>query len=118
MNLYLVDFENVNEQGLNGADDLNRSDRVVIYYGPQNKNISFGLHIMLQQSKACFEYVRTEKVARNYLDFYMTASLSTILARKHYDQVFIISKDRGFDPVVDYWSEQSVTISQRPAITP
>lgn len=31
MNIYVVDFENVNSQGLNGIDRLDSTDQVIIF---------------------------------------------------------------------------------------
>ena len=40
MTTYLIDYENVREDGLNGLYQLPSSDRVVIFYTAENEKIS------------------------------------------------------------------------------
>ena len=44
MNIYVVDFENVNSQGLNGIDRLDSTDQVIIFYSENADSMTFDLH--------------------------------------------------------------------------
>ncbi len=114
--LYLVDYENVSDAGLVGVDQLSGFDSVVIFYGSKVKTIAYESLISITSSNAAIEHLRAEKTAKNYLDFQLTTYLGYKLGKDNYDEVFIISKDSGFDAVVDFWAIKGIKIKRQIAI--
>lgn len=45
MGIYLVDYENVHNDGVTDIQKLSASDRVVIFYGDSIKSIPFETHV-------------------------------------------------------------------------
>ena len=52
MSTYLVDYENVNEIGLEGIHQLNEADKVFVFYSARIKTIPLERSIELIRSKA------------------------------------------------------------------
>ena len=116
MNIYLIDYENVNEQGLRGVDSLADGDMVNIFYSKNIKTIPFERSLELARSKAAVESVLIRKTGKNYLDFQLTTLLGYLICKFDGAAFFIISKDTGFDSTVDFWKERNVEISRKTSI--
>ena len=81
MGIYLVDYENVHNDGVTDIQKLSASDRVVIFYGDSIKSIPFETHVEMMASKAVIEYIETHKVAKNYLDFQLATYLGFLIGK-------------------------------------
>ena len=115
--LYLIDYENVSDAGLVGIDKLTDHDCVVIFYGSKIKSIAYESLIAITSSEATIEHLKAEKTAKNYLDFQLTTYLGYKLGKEKFDGVFVISKDSGFDAVIDFWNAKGLNIQRQVAIT-
>ena len=114
--LYLVDYENVSDAGLVGVNQLSANDLVYIFYGPLIKSIAYESHIAITASAANIEHMKSEKTAKNYLDFQLTTYLGYKLGKNSYSEIYVISKDSRFDAVVDFWSQRGYSIKRQEAI--
>ncbi|QFJ54242.1 PIN domain-containing protein [Pseudobutyrivibrio xylanivorans] len=114
--LYLVDYENVSDAGLVGVDKLTKADTVIIFYGSKVKTVAYESLIAITSSSAVIEHMKAEKTAKNYLDFQLTTYLGFKLGQNSYDAVYVISKDSGFDAVVDFWGNKGYAIKRQTAI--
>ena len=114
--LYLVDYENVSDAGLVGVNQLSSNDIVVIFYGSKVKTVAYESLIAITSSSANIEHVKAEKTAKNYLDFQLTTYLGYKLGQNSYDAIFVISRDSGFDAVVDFWTEKGYSIKRQESI--
>lgn len=58
MACYLVDYENVNQKGVNGVYQLKltENDSIVIYYSNSANSLTFELHNELMRTNAKIEY--------------------------------------------------------------
>ena len=112
MSIYLVDYENVGSLGINGVRLLSGNDRVYIFYGKLVKTIPFEACIDLVSSKADIHFIKTNKTAKNYLDFQLSTMLGYLVGKDADDEMIIVSKDLGFDSVVDFWEQMNVSVSR------
>lgn len=113
MNYYLVDYENVKTQGLNGVNKLPEDDVVCIFYSENADNLSFGLHRRLNETTARIEYQKVDVGKKNALDFQLSSFLGYIIHKyedKPYDY-YIVTKDKGFESLVNYWKKKKVKVS-------
>ncbi|MCR4673802.1 MAG: hypothetical protein K5675_02235 [Lachnospiraceae bacterium] len=117
MKIFLIDYENVNAAGLEGIKKLATGDQVHIFYSDRIKNIPFEKSIELSKSSAKIEYIETHKVAKNYLDFQLSTYLGYLVGKEKEGTFIIVSKDTGFDSVVDFWKGRNVTISRSETIS-
>ena len=116
MSIFLVDFENVNVTGIEGVKNLNADDKVFIFYSETIKTISFEKSIELVKSKAQIEFFAVKKIAKNYLDFQLATYLGYLIGNGEKGSVCIISKDTGFDSVVDFWKAKNINICRKTSI--
>ena len=103
MKIYLVDFENVKSKGLQGVDNLTETDTVIIFYSENSDTINFEMHQKVLTSKADIDYVKVNVGGKNALDFQRSTLLGYLVAKDTYTNIFVISNDRGFDFLHDFW---------------
>lgn len=103
MKTYLVDFENVKSKGLVGIDKLDKDDNVIIFYSENSDTISFEMHCQVLKAKANVEYMKVRVGGKNALDFQLSTLLGYIVAKGCNTHVFVISGDKGFDKLHDFW---------------
>ena len=116
MNIYLVDFENVNESALIGIKGLNSDDSIFIFHGEQLKTISLEITKEMVEFKGNIDFLSTHKTGKNYLDFQLSTYLGFLIAKSKKANYYIISKDSGFDSVIDFWKNRKVSISKQDSI--
>ncbi len=103
MKIFLVDYENVGVNGLNGLSKLDANSKLVIFYSEHNDKLTFGLHKRLTEieSIAIVEYNKADiSTGKNALDFQLSCYVGICL--KEYDNcdIFIVSKDKGYDSLI------------------
>lgn len=116
--IYLVDYENVNLSGMIGIENLEEKDHVVVFLGNNTGAIPFEWHIRIMDSKAQVKYIKCGKVSKNYLDFQLATFCGYIMAGLEHEKIYVVSKDKGFDSIVDFWTEnkEDVQIARIEAI--
>lgn len=103
MATYLIDYENVNKDGLNGVSKLTKEDRVIIFYSERADRMTFGLHRRLNETKALIEYKKVEVGGHNALDFQLATYLGFLIANDSSEQYCVVSNDRGFEYLTGFW---------------
>lgn len=110
MVLYLIDYENVKNAGLTGIDRLSEDDKAVIFYSPNADTISFEVHHALMRSKCRIDFYKIRRGGKNFLDFQLSTYLGYMMKGENFDQAVIISKDQGFDSLIDFWESGFVEV--------
>ena len=110
MNYYLVDFENVKKDGLDGIHKLESEDRVCIFYSKNADSITFDQHKRLIESKAGIELCKVDVGSKNALDFQLATQLGYLIANKAAQNYYIVSKDKGFEILSGYWKSREVSV--------
>ena len=111
MRICLVDYENVNEKGLNGISKLSADYRVVLFYTDNVNKMSFDLHRRLNESAADVQFQKVEAGGKNALDFQLATYLGALAGGNKYSEYFIVSKDKGFECLSTYWGKQNIKVS-------
>ena len=105
----LVDYENVSStDGLKCVEYLNQKDTLIIFYSQSCEKIRAEYIELIEKSKCEFNAYKLVKTVKNALDFYI-ASECGFLTSKGEKQIGIISKDKGFSAIVDFFSVKSET---------
>ena len=100
----LVDYENVNgSNGLKGADVLCREDTLIIFYSSCCQKIRYDYMHEIKESGCEFRVVKLKGTGKNALDFYIAVECGIISEREE-NQIAIISNDKGFQAVIDFFS--------------
>lgn len=110
MSLYLIDFENVRSDGMAGIENLQEQDQVFIFYSEHAGSLTFDMHQRLMQSKAKIYYVEIETGSKNALDFQLVSYLGYMLREQPDIAYRIVSRDRGFEVVAQFWRKRELDV--------
>lgn len=100
----LVDYENVNgSNGLKGVDALCADDTLIIFYSGCCGKIRYDYMQDIRESNCEFRIIKLKGTGKNALDFYIAAECGVISERGE-KQIAIISNDKGFQAVIDFFS--------------
>ena len=112
MGYYLVDYENVKKDGLNGIDMLMKEDTVCIFYSENADTITFDMHRRINESKANVIFQKVEVGTKNALDFQLATYLGYLIAKNESGmEYYVVSKDTGFNALCSYWEAQKISVS-------
>ena len=109
MKIFLIDFENVKSKGLTGIDSLTEQDKVIIFYSENADTISFDMHQKVLTSKSDIEYFKVHVGGKNALDFQLSTLLGYLVAKNFYSHIYVISNDKSFDFLHDFWNGKYVS---------
>lgn len=107
---YLIDYENVHKTGFNGLLNLDSGDNVIIFYSGNADKITFSLHKEIVGSKADITYFEIKAGGKNALDFQLSTYLGYLIGNRKKTKFYIVSNDKGFEYVRDFWKKQGVKI--------
>lgn len=120
MAVYLIDFENVTSAGISGIQRLSKEDKVYIFYTVNASNMSFAAHMNLLSSPAEVIYYNVTSGGKNALDFQLASFLGFLISKGEDKDFYIISNDKGYDHVKNFWERsgvaEGVTIHSAPSI--
>lgn len=105
--IFLVDSENISDYNFIDINNVNQNDEIVIFASKVSKSIKINCleRILNSKAKVSFEWVETG--AKNELDFQLVAYLALNL--KADTGCYIVSRDNGFNSVINYIKKQSPT---------
>lgn len=95
MDIYYIDYENVNSQGLAGVELLGPDCQVNILYSKKADNIKIDVLTAMMKSSADIHFIPVHVGTPNALDFQLVTLL--FLNYRSENNHFIISKDSGYD---------------------
>ena len=104
----LIDYENVNSNGLKGVENISSKDKLIIFY-KENSTITMSAHKKLESTKAEKEYICVKKSTKNALDFQLVAYLGILCSKDPGQEYAIISNDGGFDAAIDFLKAFNIT---------
>ncbi len=94
--VYLIDYENVHKEGLEGAEALSKSDRVIVFYSVKADSISIDT---LNKCKAKIEFIKAEVGTLNAMDFQLVGYLFYHMKKNR--DYYIITRDQGFRAILN-----------------
>ncbi len=106
-NMYLVDYENVGDSAVMGIKNLVPGERVVIFFSKNAKALTFELWNEMTECKATKDVKMVEHPGKNALDFQLSSHLGFAICKyPHFENFVIVSKDTGFQTLVDFWEKE------------
>ena len=114
-NYLLVDFENVTPEAI----ELLPPDqfKVLVFVGAQQTKIPIDMAAALQQFGTRAEYIRITGHGRNALDFHIAYYLGQLVSNDSLGFFHILSKDAGFDPLIEHLREKKIFIDRVDSIS-
>ena len=97
--IYLIDYENV--QDLKDVKELTSEDSVIVFHSGQTKRIQSDF-IFDAIERVKFKAKRIVSGKKNALDFQLVSYLGYLIGKGETD-IKIVSKDTGYDCLVDFW---------------
>ena len=111
MNYYLIDFENARIKDAADIPGLSAGDIVILFYSEGCKNISLDLVESITTKGARFLCQRIWNGTKNALDFQLSSYMGYLIGQSHDNEHFhIVSNDKGYDCLSDYWHGRKVTV--------
>lgn len=108
-NYILIDYENVKAIDLGPITD--KPYHLMVFVGASQHKISTDFAMQVQDLKAA-EYVRISGNGHNALDFHIAYMIGRLAEREPDASFHIVSKDRGFDPLITYLKANNVKASR------
>ena len=126
MAVYLIDYENVYIDGLQGIEKLTQQDSVHMFYTQNRCGLTFGLY---QQLISCKAEIHLNEVAmslknndpvKNALDIQLMMFLGYVIGTRQSHEIYIISKDKdfrlGLEFYENYIQNDEVKLKIRPSV--
>jgi len=105
-NFVLIDFESVQPEAL-AALDQDRF-KVIVFMGANQVKVPFEVASALQRMGSKAEYVKISGNGPNALDFHIAFYIGQLAAVEPTAYFHIISKDAGFDPLIQHLKTKKV----------
>jgi hypothetical protein len=102
----LIDFENIQDINLDQIDSVDY--RICVFIGESQNKIPLELVKSAQKLGNRLEWVKIDGNGRNALDFHIAYYLGSQIEKNRGHEYIILSKDKGFDPLVKYVGKQNV----------
>jgi hypothetical protein len=113
-NYVLVDYENLQISSVDML--LAEHFRLLMFLGPNNTKLPTDLVVGIQKLHARAEYFQLVTPGHNALDFQLTFYLGTLTAKDASGYFHIISRDKGFDPLIRHLRTQGISITRSETI--
>ena len=105
----LIDYENVKAVDLEPIFD--KPYHLMVFVGASQTRISTDFAMQVQSLRAA-EYVRISGNGHNALDFHIAYMIGRLAEREPDASFHIVSKDRGFDPLINYIKGRNTKITR------
>ena len=112
---FYVDTENVGLTWVNDLAQLTEADHVIVFYTINSQHLTFPIVEHMVATKASLEFVECF-TGTNALDFQLVTRLGYDLKSYPRSQFIIISKDRGFNAVSNFWRKQGKEVTRTDSI--
>lgn len=102
--IYLIDFENVHEEGFSSLGKLGEKDSVYCFFTRNVAKISMSALAGIRSGQLHFVEAESGKQS---LDLALVSYLGYLIGTKPQEQNFeIVSNDNGFNKVADFWNKR------------
>ena len=109
-NYVFIDYESVCPEQLTGLD-LDHF-KVVLFVGAHQTRLHFDLAAAIQRLGTRAEYIKISGSGPNALDFHIAFYIGQIAAADPGAYFHIISKDRGFDPLIQHLKTKKIFVAR------
>lgn len=110
-NYVLIDFENVQPKNLELL--AKHPLKVYVFVGENQAKIPFDLADSMQILGSDARYIKIAGNGQNALDFHIAYYVGLLAAQEPDASFYIISKDKGFDPLVRYLISKKTHIQRK-----
>lgn len=110
--IYLIDSENISDEWVDILDTIEGKGHIVVFYTNKSSHIHCSQVCKLMEKGAGkVQWIKCME-GNNALDFQLVTELGAMVERNEASEYVIISKDNGFNVVVNYWNDRNVRITK------
>jgi hypothetical protein len=100
----LIDYENVcSSNGFKGTEYLNQNDNLIVFYSDSCSKLPTEHLNYIEESSCKLSIFKLLRPSKNALDFYIATECGRISATGE-KQIIIVSKDKVFYSIIDYFA--------------
>lgn len=114
INYVLIDYENVQPEVLHDLDA--EHFRVMLFVGATQTKLAFEIVSAMQALGSRAQYIKIAGNGSNALDFHIAFYIGHIAAQDPTAYFHVISKDTGFDPLVQHLKGKKISVVRSKAI--
>ena len=103
----LIDYENIQQIDLSLLEDIDI--QIKLFIGKSQNKIPFTLVSDAQRFGSNIEWIKIDGNGNNALDFHIAYYLGFLTRIDQKSEYIILSKDKGFDPIVRYVMKKKIT---------
>ncbi|MBA2547683.1 MAG: hypothetical protein H0V16_04385 [Burkholderiaceae bacterium] len=115
VNYVLIDYENVQPESV--AALAQDHFKVMVFVGASQSKVTFDAAAALQKMGSKAEYVKISGNGPNALDFHIAYYIGLLAAAEPGAYFHIISKDTGFDQLIQHLKSKNIFAARSKAIT-
>lgn len=104
---FLINFENVKNNGMKGSEHLLTEDTVELFFSDATPTMANGIFENIKNSGCKVKICKLQNQRSNALDFYIASRLGELIGSGYQEPIAIISNDKDFKSVQEYWRERS-----------
>lgn len=107
---YLIDYENVGNEGFKGCEKLRETDIIHLFYTDNSRKIDLDIINDHGESKLVTHKVPT---GNQSADMHLGSYLGYLIGKECTGQdeeckIVVISKDTGFDHIIEFWKTKKM----------
>lgn len=113
MNYFLVDYENIGFSWMKNDVGIREGDILIVFYSEQRKGLNLDEMDNLLKLNVDIQLLKVRVGSKNALDFQLTTHLGYLIGTHLKSSNFhIISNDKGFDTVCEYWRKEQYFVDR------
>jgi hypothetical protein len=111
---FMIDFENIRDRGLDGAEYLTEDDSVTIFFSRSCQKVGQGKLQKVFDSGCKLDICQLQNTGKNAVDFYIASRIGELYGNGYTGITAIISNDNGYKAVREYW--KNCTLNKREVV--
>ena len=115
INYVLIDLENVQPNNLEIL--VNHPFRILVFVGANQAKGSYEMAISIQKFGKNAQYIKISAIGPNALDFHIAFYIGELSMQEPNAYFHIISKDKGYDPLIKHLRERNIQIQRKINLT-
>ncbi len=112
-----IDLENIQPDNLKILFDHPNPIKVFVFVGANQNKIAYDMVIAMQQLAENAEYIKISAIGSNALDFHIAFYIGQLSIQDPKAHFHIISKDKGYDPLIQHLKEKNIWIQRESNLT-
>jgi len=114
-NYVLIDYENVQPAAIEALE--HEHFHVIVFVGASQAKVTYEVASVLQRMGERASYIKITGNGSNALDFHIAYYIGRLAAKEPDASFYIVSKDTGFDPLLQHLKSKKISASRVKSVT-